>query len=61
MEIVNNIIQHIYHNYYRSLFNINKRSNSYYLCHKNLLSDFPGYLSMGILLFWSWALWESNR
>ena len=26
-----------------------------------LFSDFPGYLSMEIVLFWRWALWEPNR
>jgi hypothetical protein len=25
------------------------------------LSDFPLYLSMGIMLFWGWALLEANR
>ena len=28
---------------------------------KKLFSYFPGYLSMEIVLFWSWALWEPNR
>jgi hypothetical protein len=28
---------------------------------KKLLSNFPGYLSMGIVLFWGWSSWEPNR
>ena len=42
-------------------FSINQSSNSYHLCHRKLLSHFPGYLSMGIVLFWRWAKWEPNR
>jgi len=32
-----------------------KSTNSYHLCHKKLLSHFTGYLSMVIVLLWSWA------
>jgi hypothetical protein len=28
---------------------------------KKIFSDFPAYLSIEIVLFWSWALWEPNR